>query len=226
MPSLKSLVSTLPVAMFLLVSTAVVADDEAAPGWLRGGPFTTVQEWDFDTPGMIAPDGDEIATFSPGIPMVTPGSGLTYSGLADLPVGATGYLGALPFGGTLFFDIPNVPDLHPVKHLQIQINGLWPVGFEPFVTSVTGTILPDTTVPGVFVDSEETFPGFHRAEDWDMFPNPDFEELALFIPAGVFVNQVVIDTISAIPVPAALPLLLSSLALLGGLSGKRQRTMH
>ena len=101
---------------------------------------------------------------------------------------------------------------------------MWATGSEPTVTLLTGFIPPSPGVSGVFVASDETFEGFHRVEDWDLFPNPDFESLQLTIPVGSFVNQVVIDTISA-PIPAALPLFLSSLALLGGLIGKRRRTM-
>lgn len=170
-------------------------------------------------PGPIPPDGDDLATINPGVPMAGLFDGtLDYLAPGTGPFGLSGDMGGTG-GGTLFFDIPNVPDFHPVKHLQIQINGVWDMSPPPIVTLLDGFIGLGV-FPGVFVASDETFPGFHRVEDWDIFPNPDFETLMLFIPEGSFVNQVVIDTISAIPIPAAVRLFGSALGMLGWMRRK------
>lgn len=139
MPHQKQLIITLSLALWLLSSSVVVADDLVPPGWTRGGPFTTVQEWEFITAGSIVPDG-EIPTVSPGIPMAIPGPGLIFFPDPTGPFGLGGYVGAagIPGGGTILFDIPNVPDFHPVKHLQIQINGDWTSSPPPFVLTLEG----------------------------------------------------------------------------------------
>ena len=216
----NSYLLALSAATLLLLSAATPADDFVMPDWDRFGSFSIVQEWEFESPGPIAPDG-ELPTFNPGVLFVIASGDLGW--LEEGPFDLSGYLAGT--GGFLLFEVPNIPDGRPVKHLQIQINGVWVPGFEPTVIDLVGFVFPDTFVPGVFVDSDETCEGFHRVEDWDIFPNLDFEELLLFIPPGSFVNQVVIDTISAIPVPAALPLLLSGLAFLGGGLNARRVTM-
>ncbi|MCC7413997.1 MAG: hypothetical protein IT495_20445 [Gammaproteobacteria bacterium] len=207
-------------ALLLGIGTAASGDDIVAPPWLRFDPFSTVQEWEFVAPGdtsadgglLFNPNGPPFATIFPGVVFVPEGTG---------PSGLGGYTGTgdLEFS-YLLFEIPNIPDNRPVKHIQIQINGVWTPGLEPVLTSVTGFFGP-TFPPGVFAGSEETFPGFHRVEWWDIFPNPDFETLLLFLPNTTFVNQVVIDTISTIPLPAAWALLLAGL---GGIGLAPRRT--
>ena len=179
------------------------ADNIVPPGWVGDDPpYETAQEWDFSSPGPIAPDGDTVPLMNPGVPMAIPGAGVAYD--PDGPFGLDGYVGlpGIPGGGTILFMVPNIPDDRPVKHLRIQINGVWDTApAPPAVAGLTGSEMGDI-VPGVFVTSDETFPGFHRWEDWDIFPNPDGEELVLHVPPDAFVSQVVIHTIS-IPEPAS-----------------------
>jgi hypothetical protein len=223
MSYLKTLLSSIAGLCLLLQISVALADDIVPPPWARGEPFTTVQEWEFDTPGAIAPDGDSVPLFNPGgPPMAMPGPDLAHFPPGVSPFsGLSGYVGTGGPGSVIGFDIPNIPDDFPIKHLHIQINGAWEIGLEPFVSLVIGEKADFPPLPGGIVGSEETFPGFHRVESWDIMPNPDFEFIEIFIPGGSFVNQVVIDTISMVPVPAALPLLLSALGMAGFMSRRR-----
>ena len=172
-------------------------DDIVQPPWQRFQPFTTFQEWDFNDSGDIGPDGEN-DPFNPNthFPLIAkPGPGVTWQG--SLP-GTN--LGGIYFNNGdndpfIDFCIPNWIDQEPLKILWIQINGIWDVAAPPQVIGIVGGKGPDA-VDGVFAGSDETFPGFHRRETWEMRPNPDFETIRLFIPEGAIVNQVVIDTIS------------------------------
>ncbi len=185
-------------AVWSAFALAAHADNIVPPPWAGSDPaFETFQEWEFTSAGGGAPDGELGFTNAGGTPTVTPGPGVAYdpSGAGLFPA-LDGYVGTFGIGNTLTFDIPNIADDRPVKHLRIQINGDWTAAFTvPSVVALTGT---DTSGPvtSAFVDSDETFPGFHRWEDWDLFPNPDDETLILTVPVGGIVNQVVIHTIS------------------------------
>ena len=179
------------------------ADNIFPPDFVGDDPaFETFQEWEFVTPGTVIPDGELGFANSGGTPMATPGSGVLYDPLgAGLFPALDGYIGIAEADNTITFDVPNVPDDRPVKNLRIQINGDWTAALgAPTVSSLTATDSSGPTSSG-FVDSDNPFPGFHRWEDWDIFPNPDHETLVLTVPVGAMVSQVVIHTIS-IPEPA------------------------
>lgn len=195
---------TLACGLACVLCTSASADNIVPPPWVGSDPaFETFQEWEFHTPGIIAPDGD-IPTINPGIPTATPGPGVKHT-LAGGGFGLDGYDGISEPGNTITFSVPNIPDNRPVKHLRIQINGVWTTAPPPTVAFLAGSGFSGPSA-SVFVGSDETIPGFHRWEDWDMFPNPDFEQLVLTVPQGSFVNQVVIHTIS-IPEPSSALLL-------------------
>ena len=232
MSQIKNLIGSLVVGVLLLQSPIAFADDLAPPSWDRYEPYTTVQEWEFFTPGEISPDGDSVELFNPnGDPSAFPlPFGITYlAGPPGFPEFG-GYLGDVG-GGNILFSIPNRPDDRPVKHLHIQISGIWEPGFVPVIDDLFGTIINDPPEDdehplGVFIGSDETNPGFHRWEDWDIYPNPDFENLSLFIPEGAFVNQVVIDTISAVPLPPAVVLFGSALVGLVGMARRKNTVIE
>ena len=52
----------------------------------------------------------------------------------------------------------------------------------------------------------------YRVESWSITPNPDFELVQIYLPPWIFVDQVVIDTIS---VPEASTLLMRGIGLMG-----------
>lgn len=177
-------------------------------------PFYTIQEWEFTQPGTpLQPDG-EITTLNPGDPAMFQAAGVVWDGNFQ-NTGLDGYF--MPTGtGVMVFGIPNVVDNEPMKYLRIQINGIWDQSPPPVVSFISATKDQQPAVTH-FIESDEAIPGFHRWEDWAIFPNPDDEVIQLIVPGGSFVNQVVIETIS-FPEPASL-----SLLTLGGLVALRRR---
>ena len=191
----------LSAGVIAMTGTIARADNIVPPPWTRFEPFTTFQEWDFNNPGQIIPDGDAQGNFfnegKPNdTPVATPGAGVAWQDNGT-------YLGSGSPDSYIEFFCPNWIDLEPIKLVWIQINGAWPAGLPPTVESIfgqKGTLPPYAGSPS---GSDEFAPGFHRTELWTLQPNPDFEFIRIFIPEGVLVNQVVIDTIS-FPAPGAI----------------------
>lgn len=182
----------------------VSADDIVPPPW-RGTGLYTFQEWEFSKPGVLEADGEKPTINPNGAPKVTPGSDVDWT--SSFLTGGDGYIGTGGPESFLVFDIPNFVDFEPYKLIRVQINGVWDITAPPRV----GQILAFDNVVGSnvqvgFGGSDETFPGYHRWEDWQIFPNPDWEQIFINLPQGSFVNQVVIDTTS-VPEPGTLSLM-------------------
>jgi hypothetical protein len=180
------------------------ADDVVPAPWRDSGLYT-FQEWEFRREGEIGPDG-ELATINPGSPLMSPGDGVQWT--SDFQTfGLDGYVGTGTTNSYLMFDIPNFIDFEPIKYIRVQINGIWDATPPPIVSGVFANDNEvGTEVLVGFDASDETFPGFHRWEDWHIIPNPDWERIFIDVPEGSFVNQVVIETTS-VPEPASLSLL-------------------
>ncbi len=208
------------------VCHTVFADDLSPPSWVRRTPLTTVQEWEFLTPDPVLPPDGTTPGISPfynggGQPLAFPGPGVSWQPTYVLnfpsgPVTLDGvYLGDGTANSYIDFEIPNWVDFEPVKHFRLQVAGLW----APLT-------LPSTS----FLDAMDNEPGsvlamqvgegfsplaisleFHRYFDWDLFPNPDIETFRLHVPQSAVINQVVIDTISTVPEPASVGMLLLAL---------------
>jgi hypothetical protein len=191
------------------------ADDFAPPPWMRAHPRAITAEWEFFTPAdPLAPDG-------PLTNVGTKGSG-TIPTIADVFAdgwgmgdGDGGWFFADP--GSIVFDVDNVVDVEPVKHIWLQVThtpGL-PLGIDPlagFNMSATGS----APGPVSMIPHGPTSTIFH----WDMFPNPPWERFTLLVFGTGEIDQVVVDTIS-IPEPSTL--VLSGLGLAGlGLIARRR----
>ncbi len=191
-------------------SAPALGHDLDPPPWERFVPFTTFQEWDFNQPGTIPPDGEAQGNWynedpANDTPLAIPGIDVNW--IADLPAaGRTGLYEGLGAGQTYIdFEVPNWIDDEPLKWVWIQISGVWGTIPPPTVEFITGNEA-GVTLEGVFIDSFDTVPGEHRTEWWELRPNPDFELIRLHLPAGTYVDQVVIDTWS-FPAPGAVGLM-------------------
>ena len=167
-----------------------------------------------------APDGNEVplvvgdaavlldAAFPTGAPHPTCAllGSISYSGQAS----NGGYVGGQDGTGVLVCNVPNWIDTEPEKRLRLQVTYR---GTEPG-TLVIGFL----GVPGssedvdefVLARTDDTDPqlpnGFsYFYEDWKLFPNPDWEQVVIFVPASTFIDQVVIDTISGPVTPGDIP---------------------
>jgi hypothetical protein len=202
------------------------ADDLNPPSWPRLGASnrSTSAEWDFDDDGAnpLLPDGDTVplivGDFKPMLDAAFPGGAPHPSGFASAGLtytGASGFLGTAVGGGTLAFNVPNWIDQEPFKFLRLQVTytGTTPgtgvfgsigVSGGPEVTETPGPIVPGTAGQSLY---------FYQ--DWTLQPNPDWEQVVLFVPAGTFIDQVVIDSISTVPEPSALALGMIGLFVMG-----------
>ena len=138
------------------------------------------------------------------------------------------YLAGTSGQSGLVFNVPNGIDLEPVKYLRLQVTYS---GQEPgtrlfgFVGGVPGTS------DGVIVESVGRAPianpdvpqGMsYFYEDWQIFPNPDWEQVVIDMFPGTFIDQVVIDTIS---IPEATTLGLIAVGLISITGIRRKRTL-
>lgn len=201
------------------------ADDLNPPPW-RGGPLSTVAEWDFLTPSAGPPDGTSVTPVignSGGQPLAVP----DITTLNWIPFDGTGaWTAPIPGGGAIGFEIPNWIDLEPIKFLQIQMTYVpGPTGQGPFtqnwnafdpngITSILQTSANDTGIPGTNL--------WYRIEQWEIRPNPDFEFFQVFIPGGVILSQVVVDSIS-VPEPSTLVLGSMAVAALAIVARRRRK---
>jgi hypothetical protein len=215
---------------FCIVSVVSIntlsADDTVPPPW-RGGPLSTVAEWDFLTPSSGVADGQSVTPVvgnSGGTPQASAGDGLTWGTFFD---GNGGWSGG-ETGGIMTFTIPNWIDEEPLKLISIQLTYQRGQG-EVFVSDITANDplgidgIVNTDVDETSIDPP-TAALFHRVETWEIRPNPDNEIIFVTIPPGSILGQAVIDTIS-IPEPSSLVLVALGMACAGAAVWRRRRAI-
>jgi hypothetical protein len=201
------------VTLNLLAAHPSKADDLFPPAY-RGGPLSTAAEWDFLTdqsPIPILPDGDSVnlvvgdsaplldSAFPTGAPHP---SGSTGGDVSWSSNSNGGYRGGMAGDGLIVFNVPNWIDTEPSKLLRIQVTYTGPspttlvIGFMGVPGSSSGVTAFRTS--RVDVATHQSLPAgmSYFYEDWQILPNPDWEQVVLFLPHTTFVDQVVIDTIS------------------------------
>lgn len=211
----------------LMALGAATRADDVAPPWYRGQPLSTFSEWEFNhSPGSffdIYADTFTSVAGSPNDPLFT---GFPAKAEVDLssnwmwiPGDGDGGLTPAPgaAGATIGFKIPNFIDTQPEKLLRIQITYQFAL---PVVTGVqgwygfSGGIGP---IDGVADGAMLVLGPFHEYQDWIIRPNPAWELIAISVPQGCILDEVVVDTVS-LPAPGAIALLS-----LGGLVALRRR---
>ena len=204
------------------------ADDLNPPPY-RGGNRSTLAEWDFDQDGTnpLLPDGDlptVVGDFNTALDVAFPNGAPHPSGFANtgLTYNGEGFSNNDDVTHPMTFNIPNWIDLEPFKLLRLQVTYTGPTpGTDVFgFLGVVGTadLVSETlvnTVPGTVGQS------LYFYQDWELRPNPDWEQVVLFLQPGTFIDQVVIDTIS-IPEPSSIVLGAMGLLAIGRVA-RRQR---
>ena len=133
--------------------------------------------------------------------------------------------------GTVYeFVIPNFFDPLPIKKIEITMQGAnsGASGYElPGVLDIIGADSdfinggPALPVLGSFVSG--TVSPMLITEYWEMFPNPDFEIVKLFVPVAFELQSINIATQSTVvPVPASLWLFGSGLLGLAGIVRRKK----
>ncbi len=203
--------------------------DDVAPPWYRGHQLSTYSEWEFNqSPSSFYDISADTFTFVPGSPNEPLFTGFSAEAEVDLLsnwmwVPGDGDGGLTPSPGaasaSIGFKIPNFVDLQPEKLLRIQIT--YQINL-PIVSGVqgwygfSGGIGPIEGIPdgAMFVIGP-----FHEYQDWIIRPNPAWDLIAITVPQGCVLDEVVVDTVS-LPSPGA-----AALLALGGMfaAGRRRR---
>lgn len=191
---------------------AALAHDLNPPSY-RGMPLSTAAEWDFNTnqpPVSIQPDGADVALvigdMAPALNGAFPGSAphpscSKFGDVAWMALGnQQGYLSGPLGNGGVACNVPNWIDTEPEKRLRVQVTY---IGAAPstVVFGFLGVPGSSAMVSEVFVQRVPDGGGLPSGnlyfyDDWRLFPNPDWEQVVVYLPAGTFLNQLVIDTIS------------------------------
>lgn len=222
----------------LVVLGGSAAGDDFYPPDFRGLPLSVEAEWDFMSPPAnwydIPPDyfnaigGYNRETlydgFSTHLEVTTPSFGTWMQDPFEF-ARQDGGITPGQNGDYLTLSMQNWVDQMPYKDVRIQITSWWlnPIGAQPVFDQidVAGNPLWDWEITGG--GYMPVGQGLNDSKDYTwidlrLWPNPDWEKITFFVPAGLVIDQIRIDTVS-IPEPLTLALLG-----VGGLLALRKRS--
>ena len=194
------LIAVLSTALVAMAAPAV-GDDFNPPSW-RGWPLTLQVEWEFETSNMIdvvptllnsVGDGTHVLgnAFTHAHPQTMfwepdpaePGDGRVFT--TDMP-------------GVIDCYLVNWIDLYPLKYVWVQVT----YGGQG-IPSVYEVVAPNQQtndwvdpVYGTVLGQFDWGPG-QRLESWILPYNPDREYVNIAVPPFTWIDQIMIDTISA-----------------------------
>jgi len=183
-----------------------------------------MQIWEFSTDANpAAPDVDE-NPFGTAV--------ATLYGLFDFPLRDTwwidedfGHLGVWNVGGAMGLEIPNHPELQPLKLIRLQMtydSGPSSPEIEPWIEVVASdgaTVTDCQLVQMIALDDIYT----HAVYDFTLAPNPH-EEIIYIQPryCQIYIDEIVVDTI-CVPEPSSVLLLAVGAAGIAVLILRRRR---
>ena len=204
-------------AALIVGAPARVMADDFWPPWWRGQPLSVMAEWEFAGEWEYWPSVSiypEIVDFygegeHSYLPTHIHGYDVFWEEDPNEPGDGRAYSDPNS-GGYFEIVMDNWYDDEPYKYFWIQMTY---GGDTPSVYAIEGEPNGYAYFPLDVIHVDEN----HVVESWVIEPNPDWEWIWIDIPAGTWVDQLLIDTIS-IPEPATL-----SLLALGGLLVTRRR---
>jgi hypothetical protein len=128
----------------------------------------------------------------------------------------------------LVFNVPNWIDQEPLKLLRVQVTYQGPAPTTEVVASLGVPGSSDNVTEqfvGRVTDTSPNLPAgmSYFYDDWTCRPNPDWEQVVIYMSEGTFVDQVVIDSVSFVPEPSFVALGFCGLA---GLAPMLRRARH
>lgn len=178
----------------LLIWNNATADDLNPPPY-RGDPLSVHVHWGIDPAGVFTllqfswvDDNDPSTYLFPMQPFYV----------------------SNPSSGYYDFRIPNFVDQEPIKYLRLQLT--WHGTTQPPLSVTSSAWEAGNWLTGVvtFASNPVVFSqpvGGYQYFDIQYQPNPDFENFQIHLPIGATLTQVVFDSVSTVPEPATLGLL-------------------
>ncbi len=200
---IKNQIQTVVLAatIVMAVSWGIAFGDDFAPPSYRGNPLSVQAEWQ-----LLA--GTNFLS-------------LTQSNWVD-DADPTTTLSPVPFSnqvqqvnGNYQFQLPNWIDQLQIKYMRVQLT--WEQSLLPPVNIFSQAMDGANSINGVITfTSPVTYDASgikaHQYIDFTFQPNPDFERINVQMQPNSLLTQVVVDTVSTVPEPATITLLM-----LGGL---------
>jgi hypothetical protein len=193
------------------MATAALAEDLNPPLW-RGQPGTTFQQWEFSVDNRTpAPDlvnnpyGNPQMTIIPTRwPALPDPNGFEWAPMFQ------GRQGVYSLSGEIDTTIPNLGELNPEKHIQLQMTWFFQEVFDwqdkpeyrPYVVSPLGG---GRTYFNLTEEDILENGWHHTTFDAVLSPNPPFETITL--SGAYYVDELVIDTICPEPSTIVLALM-------------------
>lgn len=198
------------IVAFMISGLPAVADNLVPPGYV-GDPLSYHAEWEFNGGLLLDPDSESSVGSTGGeflydrfdTHIDVDGAGWGWD-----PADGDGGMVNTNRDGSFAINTINWVDEEPEKYIRVQLTY---IGLAPVVTGANGYEYDgyhgggtDTTDLGFFVPySTVNVDPNHLYSDIYMQPNPDWEQIEVFVPQGTVIDEIVVDTIS-IPEPSTL----------------------
>jgi len=206
-----------------MLTAMASADDLLPPEW-RGLPNSTFQIWEFDDSSNPADPNECSNPYGDPQAVIYGEFDFPYRDTWWMDDDIAGHQGVWNIGGAMALEIPNDPELRPMKEIRLQVtydggHSSDPnVTFDPWVEVVAtdgAEVVDFVRTSSIVLDDWFT----HAVYDLVLEPNPSFETIWLMPHyCQLYIDEIVVDTI-CIPEPASLLLLAAGWALL-----RRKRT--
>lgn len=198
-------------AVCLFVSGSMAFGDDLYPPPWRGDPLSYLVEWDSFVGDGSAPDSESSVDDNDPATFLYHAFSTHIDFDGEGWVAGNGSISNPGRDGSFACNVVNWVDWEPEKWLRIQIAYTPSVGGAPSIIDVLGNGAdpPNGSGAGIIYDSaflNRYDEGNYFYEDWIIMPNPDWEQIQVFVPMGTSVDQIVIDTVS-LPEPSTLVLM-------------------